>query len=56
MDRANLIALAAPSCHECSTPVQRAENRWHLDEDGNWRFTCFMVCDSGHRKLVEPLA
>jgi hypothetical protein len=57
MDRADLIALASPPCHECGESVQRVEARWHLDEDCNWRpGPYFMVCGDGHRVLVEPLA
>ena len=56
MDRATLIALASPPCHECGASVQRVETRWHLDEDTNWRLgPAFMVCADGHRVLVEPL-
>jgi hypothetical protein len=56
MDRATLIALASPPCHECGASVQRVETRWHLDEDINWRLgPAFMVCADGHRVLVEPL-
>ena len=33
MDRADLIALASPPCHECGESVQRVETRWHLDDD-----------------------
>lgn len=56
MERADLIALAAPSCHECGAPVQRVETRWHLDEDCRWRpGPYFMVCGDEHRVLVEPL-
>jgi len=55
MDRAEMIALASPPCHECGLPVQRVESRWHL-EDGNWRpGPTFMVCAAGHRVRVEPL-
>ena len=56
MDRANLIALASPPCHECGESVQRVETRWHLDEDCRWRpGPYYMVCADGHRVLVEPL-
>jgi hypothetical protein len=56
MDRAALIALASPPCHECGDSVQRVEGRWHLDDENNWRpGPWFMVCDHGHRVLVEPL-
>jgi hypothetical protein len=55
MDRADLIALAAPPCHTCGASVQRVETRWHLDEDATWRPAAFMVCADGHRVLVEPL-
>ena len=56
MDRATLIALASPPCHECGEAVQRVETRWHLDEDSNWRpGPAFFVCADGHRVLVEPL-
>ena len=57
MDRAELVALASPPCHDCGESVQRVEIRWHLDEDANWRpGPSFMVCADGHRVLVEPLA
>jgi hypothetical protein len=55
MNRAELIALASPPCHECAEPVERLETRWHLDEDGRWRQACFMVCGHEHRVVVEPL-
>jgi len=56
MTRAELIALAAPPCHECGAPVQRVETRWHLDEDARWRpGPYFMVCAHRHRVLVIPL-
>jgi hypothetical protein len=57
MNRAELIALASPPCHECGAPVERIETRWHLDEDCTWRpGPYFMVCGDEHRVLVEPLA
>jgi hypothetical protein len=57
MDRADLIELASPPCHECGAPVQRVETRWHRDTDLDWRpGPCFMVCGHGHRVLVEPFA
>jgi hypothetical protein len=56
MDRASLIAMAAPPCHQCGESVVRTEMPWHLDEDHTWRLgPCFMVCSAGHRVLVEPL-
>ena len=56
MDRAQMIALASPPCHECGESVQRVETRWHLDEDARWRpGPYYMVCGDGHRVLVEPL-
>jgi hypothetical protein len=56
MDRADLIAAAAPACETCGAPLQRVEARWHLDEDGRWRCgPCHLVCADGHRTLVEPL-
>jgi hypothetical protein len=56
MNRADLIELASPPCHECGEAVQRVEMRWHLDDDSNWRIgPAFMVCADGHRVLVEPL-
>jgi hypothetical protein len=56
MERADLIALASPPCHECGASVQRVETRWHLDEDCNWRpGPSFMVCADEHRVLVVPL-
>lgn len=57
LTRAELVAQAAPPCHECEAPITRTEMPWHLDEDGVWRLgPCFMVCERGHRVLVEPLA
>lgn len=54
VNRAELIALASPPCHECGLPVQRVETRWHFDE-GTWRpGPVFMVCADRHRVLVEP--
>jgi hypothetical protein len=56
MERADLIALASPPCHECGAPVQRVETRWHLDEDFRWRpGPYFMVCADDHRVLVQAL-
>ena len=56
MTRADLVALAAPPCHECGSSVQRVETGWHRDEDDRWRpGPWFMVCTAGHRVLVEPL-
>ena len=55
MNRAELIALASPPCHECGASVQRVESRWQRDADHLWRLgPCFMVCGDGHRVLVEP--
>ena len=54
MRRNELIELASPPCHECGHPVQRLEQRWHLDEDGKWRFACVMVCADEHRVLAVP--
>jgi hypothetical protein len=56
MDRAELIARAAPPCRECGVSVQRVEMPWRLDEEGSWRLgPSFMVCGDGHRVLIEPL-
>jgi hypothetical protein len=56
MNRADLIALASPPCHECGAPVQRVESRWHLDEDCRWRpGPYYMVCADQHRVLVQAL-
>ena len=56
MDRADLIALASPPCHECGESVQRVEMPWRLDESGKWRLgPSFMVCGAGHRVPIEPL-
>jgi hypothetical protein len=56
MNRADLIALASPPCHECGLSVQRVETRWHLDEDYRWRpGPTYMVCADAHRVLVVPL-
>jgi hypothetical protein len=56
MTRADLVALAAPPCHQCGSSVQRVETGWHRDEDDRWRpGPWFMVCAAGHRVLVEPL-
>jgi hypothetical protein len=57
MTNEDLIALAAPPCHECDAAVQRVEMRWQLDDDANWRpGPAYMICAGGHRVLVEPLA
>jgi hypothetical protein len=56
MNRAELIALASPPCHECGEAVQRLDMRCQLDEESNWRpGPWFMICADGHRVLVEPL-
>jgi hypothetical protein len=56
MDRNELVARAAPPCHECGASVQRVEMPWRQDEDGRWRLgPSFMVCGVGHRVLIEPL-
>ena len=56
MDRAELIARAAPPCQECGASVERVEIPWRLDEHGAWALgPSFMVCGDGHRVLVEPL-
>ena len=53
---AEVLALAAPPCHECGAPVERLETLWHRGEDREWRpGPWFMVCPTGHRVLVEPL-
>jgi len=52
---ADLLAAAAPPCHECGEPVQRIEQRWHLDEDDRWRVVATMVCARDHRVIVEPV-
>lgn len=52
MDRADLISLASPPCHQCGGPVQRVETKWRF-EDGDWRPEGVMVCESGHRVRVE---
>jgi hypothetical protein len=54
MRRDELIALASPPCHDCGQPVQRLEQRWHRDEDGNWRLGCVMVCANKHRVVAVP--
>jgi hypothetical protein len=56
MDRQDLIALAAPPCHECGASVQRLETRWQRDAEWNWRpGPSFLVCTDGCRVPVEPL-
>jgi hypothetical protein len=56
MNSADLVAVDSPPCHQCGESVQRAETRWDLDEDCNWRpGPYFMVCADGHRVLVTPL-
>jgi hypothetical protein len=55
MTRDELIALASPPCHECGSPVQRVETKWHLDEDSVWRLGAVMVCGEHHRVVVEPV-
>lgn len=54
MDRAELIALASPPCHECSEPVQRVEIGWRVIADAPL-WIAHMVCSNGHRVLVEPI-
>jgi hypothetical protein len=55
MDRAELIARAAPPCHQCGGAVQRVEMPWRCDDEGQWRLgPSFMVCGDGHRVPVEP--
>lgn len=54
MRRDELIRLASPPCHDCAEPVQRLEQRWHLDEDAKWRLGCYMVCANQHRVLAVP--
>jgi len=50
----DLLAAAAPSCHECGNPVQRVEQSWH-QEGGEWRLArVSVVCAEGHRVPVEP--
>jgi hypothetical protein len=57
MNRAELIDLAAPRCHECGDAVQRVESRWHRDADRHWRpGPSFMVCGRGHHVLIELFA
>jgi hypothetical protein len=56
MNRAELIALASPPCHECGEPVQRVETRWVLKGDEWVPGPTFVVCADGHRVLVEVLA
>ena len=54
--RAELLARAAPPCHECDSAVQRVEAQWHRDDDGGWRpGPWFMICADGHGVPVEPL-
>jgi hypothetical protein len=56
MGRADVVALASPPCDECGKSVKRAETRWHLDEDCNWRRgRDFMVCADGHRVAYDDL-
>lgn len=55
MNRADLIARAAPACRTCGEPVQRVEMPWFLDGE-DWRLgPAVMVCAYGHRTPVEPL-
>lgn len=56
MNRADLIALASPPCHECGQAVTRVETRWELNGDGDWVLgPTYMVCADGHRVAVELL-
>ena len=56
MDRAELVARAAPLCEQCGTSVQRVEMPWRQDQEGRWALgPSFMVCGDGHRVLIEPL-
>lgn len=55
MNRAELIELASPPCHECGQPVQRVESRWMKLTGDEWvPGPTYMVCGEGHRVLVEP--
>lgn len=55
MNREELVELASPPCHECGSPIQRVETRWHMNGDGDWvPGPTFMVCRSGHRMEVKP--
>jgi ribosomal protein L37AE/L43A len=52
--RAELIAQAAPPCHECGEPIVRTEMPWRM-KAGAWCLgQCVMVCAAGHRVPVEP--
>lgn len=54
--RAELLARAAPPCHECGEAVQRVEMTMRSNGDGDWvPEMSYMVCMDGHRVLVEPL-
>lgn len=57
MDRAELIALASPPCHECGEPIQRIETgQWVENTDGDWvPSDYYMICANGHRVKVEHL-
>lgn len=56
MDRAELVARAAPECRDCGAAVQHTEIPWRLDHDGHWRLgPAFMVCPDGHRVFVAPV-
>lgn len=56
MDRAELIALAAPPCHQCGAPVTRVE--WSYVRGplaGEWvNGPVCLVCPNGHRVQVQP--
>src|SRR3954453_391609 len=55
MNRADLIAIASPPCHECGESVGRKEMPWHPDEDRRWRRgPCCRVGTARHRVVGEP--
>jgi hypothetical protein len=58
MDRAELIELASPPCHDCGRPVQRVEMSYvYTMGDRDWvPGPTYAVCANRHRVLVEPAA
>jgi hypothetical protein len=54
VDRDELIAAAAPPCHECGAPIVRTEVQHKRTTDG-WQVSGMItVCAAGHRVPVEP--
>lgn len=55
MNRAQLIELASPPCHDCGEPVQRIEGTWVRQGEDWVPGPHYMICANDHRVLVEPV-